>query len=128
MMKSIHSSDLQAGTIISTEPNNPQLDNRLSSQQLSKVCTINEDLSESEKATILAALQKYYNRFNLNVTTPATIPPFEIKLDRKRWGKGKNSKRYVRQISEAKKRAVEAFIKKALEDGLIQLSTAGSFS
>ena len=89
---------------------------------------INESLTEEEKSSILAALRKYYNRFNVKVTTPASIPPFEIKLDRKKWRSGRNNKKYVRQISEAKKRAVEAFIKQALEDGLIQLSTAGTFS
>ena len=91
--------------------------------------TINESLSSEEKQQIIAALQKYYDRFDTKVASPAAIPPFEIKLNAKKWRQGMNNKRkYVRQISEAKKRAVEAFIKQALQDGLIQLSTAGSFS
>jgi len=89
--------------------------------------SINNDLSEAEKTRILTALNKYSDRFNMKVDSPATIPPFEINLDRNKWTK-MNSRRYVRPLSEAKKAAVEAFIKQALADGLIKLSNAGAFS
>ena len=89
---------------------------------------INELLSEEEKLMILAALRKYNSRFNSVVMDPAIIPPFDIKIDRIKWTKGTSRRGYVRQISEAKKAAVEAFIIQALKDGLIELSNAGNFS
>jgi len=63
----------------------------------------------------------------MTVDSPATIPPFDINVDRVKWTKS-NSRRYVRPLSESKKAAVETFIKQALADGLIKLSNAGAFS
>ena len=93
---------------------------------LTKV-SINEALSAAEKATIIAAINKYQDRFNDKIDSPATIPPFVIKLDRETWTKG-NNRRYVRPLSDAKKAAVEAFVKQALADGVIKSSNAGAFS
>ena len=89
---------------------------------------INAALSAREKFIILASLRKYKGRFKSVVTDPALIPAFEINIDRIIWAKGTKHREYVRQISEAKKAAVEAFIIQALKDGLIELSNAGNFS
>jgi hypothetical protein len=89
---------------------------------------INATLSEKEKQVILAAYRKFNHRFKTIVTDPALIPAFDINVDRIKWAKGTRHRGYVRQISEAKKAAVEAFIIQALKDGLIELSNAGNFS
>ena len=62
---------------------------------------INPSLSINEKELIASTLRKCSAQFNMNVTKPATIPPFVINVNRRKWASGTRG-RYVRQISEAK--------------------------
>ena len=65
-------------------------------------------------------MNKFQDRFTTSVNRePATLPPFEIKVDKAQWKAMRSNKGYVRPQSPEKMAAIKKFIDQALIDGVI---------
>jgi hypothetical protein len=61
-------------------------------------------------------------------SAPATLPAFDIHINKSKWLEMRNNQGYVRPQSPEKQAAMEAFIQQALADGVIVESQASRFS
>jgi hypothetical protein len=84
---------------------------------------------DEHKPLLEAVLNKYQDRFTTSVNSePATLPPFEIRVDKAQWKAMRSNKGYVRPQSPEKMAAIKKFIDQAMLDGVITSSQATEWS
>ena len=89
----------------------------------------NIQCSAEDQPKVQAVLEKHEQRFRATVgREPATLPAFELHIDRRKWNEIRTNQGYVRPQSVEKQAAMEAFIQQALADGVITESQASRFS
>jgi hypothetical protein len=89
----------------------------------------NIQCGEDHRPILEAILNKHKDRFRATVgSVPATLPAFDIHINKKTWLEMRNNQGYVRPQSPEKQAAMEAFIQQALADGVIVESQASRFS